>query len=90
MDFRQTLLVFISLFSLTGFSQTTNQWEEAFRQWVEAENMESSSLEELYDILSERVEQPINLNQATREELEQLPFLTAQQLEQLLEYTYRE
>jgi hypothetical protein len=89
MDFRQTLLVFISLFSLTGFSQTTNQWEEAFRQWVEAENMESSSLEELYDILSERVEQPINLNQATREELEQLPFLTAQQVEQLLEYTDR-
>jgi hypothetical protein len=89
MFFRKTAVIFFSLFSLTGFSQTTNQWEEAFRQWVEAEDMESSSMEELYDILSERAEHPVNLNQATREELEQLPFLTAQQVEQLLEYTGR-
>ena len=31
----------------------------------------------------------INLNQATREQLEQLPFLSAQQVEGIMEYLYR-
>lgn len=79
----------ISLFPLTVLSQTTDEWEKAFRQWIEAEEMESASIEELYDNLSERANHPINLNQVSREELEQLPFLTAQQVEQLVEYVYR-
>jgi hypothetical protein len=86
---RWTLAIFLILFSLTGFSQTNNQWEEDFRQWVEAEDLEMSSVEELYDILSEKAAHPVNLNQATREDLEQLPFLTAQQVEQLLAYIHR-
>ena len=86
---RLLLLSFLILSSLTAFSQDTGGWEEAFQQWLEAEDMESASMEEVYDILSERSEHPINLNQATREELEQLPFLTSRQIEQLLMYIDR-
>ena len=86
---RSLLFVYVSLFSLTCLSQNQGAWEEAFRQWMDSEEMESAAMEEAYDDLSERAEHPINLNQATREELEQLPFLTAQQVEQLLAYVNR-
>lgn len=77
------------LFSLTCKAQDTNDWQEAFNQWVETEDVESSSIEDIFDVLSEKAEHPINLNQITREELKQLPFLTGQQVEQLLEYINR-
>ena len=86
---RLLLLSFLLLSSLTALSQDTGGWEEAFQQWLDAEDMESTSMEEVYDILSEWSEHPINLNQATREELELLPFLSSQQIEQLLMYIDR-
>lgn len=83
------LLFIISLFSLTCNAQNTNDWQENLRQWVETEDVESSSVEDFFDVLSEKAEHPINLNHTTREELELLPFLTTQQIEQLLEYINR-
>ena len=38
--------------------------------------------------LSERIQQPVNLNTATKEQLEQLPFLSDIQIENLLAYVY--
>lgn len=87
--FLRFLFITFSLFALTCPAQTTRNWQEVFRQWIEDEDMESASWEELFEELSERAEHPINLNQATREELEQLPFLTPQQVEQLVSYVYR-
>ena len=40
-------------------------------------------------LLTAMEQQPMDLNAATREELETLPFLTAQQLDELAEYLYR-
>ncbi|MBQ9232164.1 MAG: helix-hairpin-helix domain-containing protein [Prevotella sp.] len=77
------------LFSPTLFSQNAGGWENAFRQWMDEEDIETTSIEEVYDILSVYADNPLNLNQATREELEQLPFLTPQQVEQLLAYVDR-
>ena len=45
--------------------------------------------EENYDLLSNLASHPIDLNKATREELEQLPFLTATQVEDILAYIYQ-
>lgn len=78
------LLLSITCLSLTCSSQNTGDWEEVVRQWADAENIESAALENVFESLSELSEQPINLNQADREELEQLPFLTAQQVEDIL------
>lgn len=77
------------LFSPTLFSQNAGGWEHAFRQWMDEEDIEATSIEEVYDILSAYADNPINLNQATREELEQLPFLMPQQVEELLAYIDR-
>lgn len=83
------LLLSITCLSLTCSSQNTGDWEEVVRQWADAENIESAALENVFESLSELSEQPINLNQADREELEQLPFLTAQQVEDILAYVHR-
>ncbi len=39
--------------------------------------------------LEEMAQHPVNLNTATREELERMPFLTASQVEDILFYIYR-
>ena len=82
-------LFILSLFSLTCQAQVTDDWQEEFRQWLETEDVDASAINDLFEHLLEKAEHPINLNQATREELEQLPFLTEQQVEQLLEYVSR-
>ena len=64
-------------------------WQEALRQWMTAEDMEQGYGEETMELLQERAEAKLNLNQTTREELEQLPFLSAQQVEALVEYLDR-
>ena len=87
--FLKRLGFILSLFSLNCQAQDANDWQEVFRQWLETENVETSATGILFDNLSEKAEHPINLNQATREDLEQLSILTAQQVEQLLEYLNR-
>mgnify|MGYP002864730919 FL=1 len=53
------------------------------------EEMEEEYATETLEWLEERTTTPLNLNQTSREELEQLPFLSAQQVEGILEYIYR-
>ena len=65
------------------------RWQEALHEWMTAEDMEESYGEELMEQLEERALAPINLNQTSQEELEALPFLTAQQVEGLTEYLDR-
>ena len=86
---RLKMALFITMFSLTCLAQNTGDWEEAFRQWADSEETGATSWEDAYDELSERATSPINLNQVKREELERLPFLTAQQVEELLAYIHR-
>ena len=54
-----------------------------------AEDMASEQWQENYDLLCELEQHPININKTTREELEQMPFLSTQQVEALMEYLYR-
>ena len=58
------------------FSQLINE--------EEGENWETS-----YDVLSDLEQHPINLNTATREDFERIPFLTDQQIEKLCAYLYQ-
>ena len=82
--------VIIALFcwlSLNVYGQ--DNWQDAFRQWMTVEDMEEGYGEAMMEQLAELATSPVNLNQATREQLEALPFLTAVQVEQLVEYVYR-
>ena len=66
-----------------------SDWREMLQRWVTAEDMEENYGEEAMELLEERAQTPINLNQTSREELEQLPFLSAQQVEGIVEYLDR-
>ena len=82
------LLIFslVFLWSMRLYSQHT--WQEDLRQWFTVEDIEEDYGEDMMEQLAEMSASPINLNQATREELEELPFLTAIQVEQIVEYIY--
>lgn len=53
------------------------------------DDVEGETFETLHEVLAELQSNPIDLNTATREELEQLPFITGEQIEDIQEYIYR-
>lgn len=57
---------------------------------ISVNNNEEEELnwENVIEELSERIQQPVNLNSATKEQLEQFPFLNDIQIENLLAYVY--
>ena len=80
------LLIFILsfLFVLVVFGQDFNSWLENYAFETEDEN----SREELLDFLNEKSNEKLNLNTATREQLEEFSFLSSKQIENLLEYKF--
>lgn len=85
---RLSLLILFLSFSIVVQAQTNDDWEEIYGQVEDFEEEESTSWEEMYEQLSDLKAHPINLNTATRSDLERLPFLTAQQMEDISEYLY--
>ena len=75
--------------SLGAAAQETYPWEKYLREVMTAEDAESSVWEDVYDQLCERSLHPFDINTVTRSQLEDLPFLSAQQIEEILEYQYR-
>ncbi len=55
-------------------------WQEYLEQLSEQEESEDMNWESYEDILEGYAENPINLNTATKEDLEQFPFLSAQRI----------
>lgn len=84
---KQLLLSLLLIVALPASGQS--DWREVLRDWLTAEEMEDGYSEELMEQLEERALSPINLNQTSRQELESLPFLTAQQVEGVIEYVDR-
>lgn len=64
-------------------------WEEWFDDLVTTEEWTDDSRELVYEQLCYLEERPFNINTVTRDELEQLPFLTETQVSDILEYIYR-
>jgi len=65
-------------------------WETVIEQLVESnEDISSSDWQNLMEDLTELKEHPININTATREQLERFPFLSDQLVENILYYIYR-
>ena len=74
---------------VTTKSQQTTDWQDAFRSWLPADEVTEEYGEETFELLSDLAEHPLNLNQASRSQLEQFPFLSAQQVEELVAYMDR-
>ncbi len=76
------------LYAVGSYAQSSeSRWEE----WIEDLAHEEESgmdLESLIKKLAFLREEPVDLNRATRDQLESLPFLTPLQVENILAYIY--
>ena len=87
---KKLTIVFIMLYlALYVKAQQRQEWEKYYDQLGDIEDAESESWGNTYDELCELAAHPINLSTATREELETLPFLNDQQIQEIIEYTYK-
>ena len=82
------LALFLAL-SLCTQAQEQHDWQRLFAELSTQEDLESASWQDTYEVLSDLEEHPIDINTASREDLERIPFLTAQQIEDLLAYVYQ-
>ena len=73
----------------TSSTRNAQPWERYLNELSDVEDFENVTWEDYYDLLNDYAEHPINLNTATREDLERLPFLSAQQIEDILAYIYQ-
>lgn len=87
--FKLLLPVFLLAPSLHASAQEHDGWEKFFYQIIEDEDIESGDYENAFDLLSDLAEHPLNINTASREDLEQIPFLNEREIEELCEYLYR-
>lgn len=87
MAFARLLVMGMFFFSFAPMSaQNGRPWEEYLEQSGLMEDIESEDVTTRYDELCELAANPINLNHATREQLDQIPFLTPEQFVALVEY----
>ena len=83
------LVILLLILPLVVKAQETHQWEQYLNQVMTADDAESEAWEQTYDLLCELEQHPIDINRVTREQLEELPFLSAQQIEGIMEYLWR-
>lgn len=83
------LMLILLLCCVVTNAQEQHAWEQLYSELLETEEQENIMSEEDYDLLCSLEIQPIDLNKATREDLEQLPFLSPTQIEDILAYIYQ-
>ena len=71
---------------LVAQNATLSLWEENLEQ-LSADEEERNWEDEL-EVLSARLQEPVNINTATKRQLEEFPFLTDIQIENILAYVY--
>ncbi len=88
------------LYAMNGIAQTMDNngqnnlspihpWEDIVGTMLEESDNEASDWEATYDILCDLEESPVEINTATREDLERIPFLEDNEIADILEYIYR-
>ena len=86
---RAQMVCLLLMMSLGAFTQVEHPWEAYLNEVMTAEDVESETWERTYELLCELEQHPLDINRVSREQLEQLPFLSAQQIEELMEYLDR-
>lgn len=86
---RLILFCLILCSTIPIMAQQDMTWEECFEQFYAESEINESDKEEIFALLSELAEHPLDLNTATREDLERVPFLNAQQIEDIQAYVYQ-
>lgn len=86
---RAQILTVLLVLTLGIGAQETRPWEQYLNEVMTMEDAESDSWERTYELLCELEQHPLDINRTSREQLEELPFLSAQQIEELMAYRYR-
>ena len=81
-------LIFLVV-SMAVHAQASKSWEQLLGELESMEEVENADLESSYELLADLAAHPLNINKITREDLEQFPFLTSQQIEDICEYVYK-
>lgn len=81
-------IVCLSVFWPVNNLSAQEAWEETLHQ-LAAEEDDNGRWESLYEELAEWREHPLNINAATKEQLEKFPFLSDIQIENILYYLYK-
>ena len=79
----------LGLVSLNAIAQQPCKWEELLDELYANTEENTTVKEETFELLAGLAEHPLNINTATREEMERIPFLTAEQIEELQAYVYQ-
>ena len=66
-----------------------DSWQDVIAELVTSDDMESPAWDNTIDLLTELADSPIDINNATREDLERLPFLSDIQIEDIMAYLYQ-
>ena len=82
------LLILAWFFPFSSLAQQADDWEKYLERMAALDDMDEETIQRDYELLSELAQHPIDINHATREDLEQLPFLTAHQIEDICAYLY--
>ncbi len=69
-------------------AQNDDKWEDVYARYIDLMGDNSDTNENIYSILYELYLNPININKARREDLEQFPFLNDSQIEAICSYLY--
>ena len=77
------------LATLQPCSADEREWAAWLGDLAAAEEWTTAQGEQAYDLLRSLEESPVDINTASREELEQLPFLTERQVGDIQEHIYR-
>ena len=86
---RRLVLLVVLTIPLFVQAQTWQQVYDDVMTTVAEDDEAGELLQGSYELLEQLASQPLDLNLATRQELEQLPFLSAQQVMDIQEYLYR-
>lgn len=84
-----TAVLFLIFSETVVARQDNREWEQLLYQLGEYDDFDNVSWEASFEMLSDLAANPLNINTATRDELEQLPFLTAKDVENINEYIYK-
>lgn len=83
-------LVLLLLMETAVVTVKAQSWQQVYDEMMDSggDDEEGSLLDDSYELLEQLASHPLDLNTATRDDLEQLPFLSAQQVMEIEEYLY--
>ena len=81
--------MFFLLCCLSIAAQEQPSWEQVWQEMMNPEDWEDDEWDDCLERMQQLADSPINLNQCSRDDLEQLPFLSEQQVNDLIGYLHR-